>query len=74
MVSSDLITDVELHLLADVHRKYDATVTSLLHSQADQGSEGVTVPGTRSKKKSGMPDDTITGMPLLKKFSEIRKI
>ncbi|XP_072172855.1 translation initiation factor eIF2B subunit gamma-like [Diadema setosum] len=56
VVSSDLITDVKLHLLADVHRKYDATITALLHTQADQGLEGVTVPGTKSKRKSDQRD------------------
>lgn len=30
VLSADLITDIELHRLIDVHRKHDATVTCLL--------------------------------------------
>lgn len=56
VVSSDLITDIELHLLADIHRKYDATITALLYQQSDQSLEAVTVPGTRSKRKSDQRD------------------
>ncbi|XP_041475354.1 translation initiation factor eIF-2B subunit gamma-like isoform X2 [Lytechinus variegatus] len=56
VISSDLITDIELHLLADIHRKYDSTITTLLYQQPDQGLEGITVPGTRSKKKSDQRD------------------
>ncbi|XP_071952872.1 translation initiation factor eIF2B subunit gamma-like isoform X2 [Antedon mediterranea] len=52
IVSCDLITDVALHKLADVHRTYDATVTALMMSLPEQTAESVTtVPGTKSKRK-----------------------
>ena len=54
VVSCDLVTDVELHLLADVHRTHDATATVLLQTRKDQSTEGVSVPGTKSKRKSGI--------------------
>ncbi|XP_072024090.1 LOW QUALITY PROTEIN: translation initiation factor eIF2B subunit gamma-like [Amphiura filiformis] len=56
VVSCDLVTNVELHLLADVHRAYDATATILLQSLKDQSAEGVPVPGTKSKRKSDQRD------------------
>lgn len=56
VVSCDLVTDVELHLLADVHRTHDATATVLLQTRKDQSTEGVSVPGTKSKRKSDQKD------------------
>ncbi|XP_071799207.1 translation initiation factor eIF2B subunit gamma-like [Asterias amurensis] len=56
VVSCDLITDVELHLLADVRRTYDASLTVLLHAMAEQSTEGVSVPGTKSKRKTEQRD------------------
>ncbi|XP_038056309.1 translation initiation factor eIF-2B subunit gamma-like [Patiria miniata] len=52
VISCDLITDIELHLLADVHRTYDASVTVLMHTLPDQSTEGgIYVPGSKSKRK-----------------------
>ncbi|XP_022110388.1 translation initiation factor eIF-2B subunit gamma-like [Acanthaster planci] len=57
VISCDLITDIELHLLADVHRTYDASMTMLMHTTLDQSNEGgVSVPGTKSKRKTEQRD------------------
>lgn len=53
VVSCDLITDIELHLLADVHRVHDSTITALMLSPSEQTPESVAVPGPKSKRKQG---------------------
>ncbi|KAK2138031.1 hypothetical protein NP493_9098g00001 [Ridgeia piscesae] len=49
LVSCDVITDVSLHLLADLHRTYDATVTMLLSPAID--ITDVSVPGGKANRK-----------------------
>jgi len=51
LVSCDVITDVSLHLLADLHRTYDATVTMLLSPAID--ITDVSVPGGKANRKMG---------------------
>ncbi|XP_074650002.1 translation initiation factor eIF2B subunit gamma-like [Tubulanus polymorphus] len=52
VVSSDLISDVSVQRVADVHRAHDATLTMLLSASKDYASETIAVPGPKSKKKS----------------------
>ena len=59
VVSCDLICDLPLHLLADLHRTHDATVTMLL-SQLPDLTE-VSVPGGKANKKLGMLCSTCQG-------------
>ncbi|KAI0207617.1 Translation initiation factor eIF-2B subunit gamma [Lamellibrachia satsuma] len=49
LVSCDLITDVSLHLLADLHRTYDSTITMLLAPSVD--ITDVSVPGGKANRK-----------------------
>ncbi|XP_077981499.1 translation initiation factor eIF2B subunit gamma-like [Glandiceps talaboti] len=56
ILSCDLITDIQLHRLADVHRTYDASVTMLFGNLPDQSTETVAVPGVKSKKKQVQQD------------------
>ena len=49
VVSCDVITDMPLHLLADVHRTNDATVTMLLSPGPD--TTDAAVPGSRANRK-----------------------
>ncbi|XP_070564371.1 translation initiation factor eIF2B subunit gamma-like isoform X2 [Ptychodera flava] len=56
VLSCDLITDIPLHRIADVHRTYDAAVTMLLANLPDQSAEQTTVPGVKSKKKQVQKD------------------
>lgn len=56
VVSCDLITDVELHLLADMHRVHDSTITALMLSPSEQSAETVSVPGPKSKRKQEQKD------------------
>lgn len=49
LISCDLITDISLHLLADVHRTYDSTLTMLMAPMPDL-SEG-SVPGGKANRK-----------------------
>ena len=49
VLSCDLITDLSLHLVADVHRTYDATVTMLLAPNPDLSE--TSVPGGKTNKK-----------------------
>jgi translation initiation factor eIF-2B subunit gamma len=51
LVSCDLVTDLALHLLTDLHRTYDSTVTMLLAPSLDTAD--VTVPGGKANKKLG---------------------
>ena len=51
IVSCDLITDVALHLLADLHRTFDATVTMLLAPSIDTAD--ISVPGGKANRKIG---------------------
>ena len=51
VVSCDLITDVPLHRLADLHRTHNSTVTMLLGSLLDMTD--VAVPGGKANKKIG---------------------
>ena len=56
VVSCDLLTGLSLHLLADVHRTNDATVTMLLATNLEHTTDMV-APGTKSKKKLGRYSD-----------------
>ncbi|KAL5017042.1 hypothetical protein ScPMuIL_006631 [Solemya velum] len=49
VLSCDLLTDLPLHRLADVHRTYNASVTVLLSPLQEQFSE-VPAPGVKSKR------------------------
>ena len=51
LVSCDLVTDLALHLLADVHRTYDASLTMLLASAPD--AKELAVPGGKANRKVG---------------------
>ena len=46
-----MISDLSLHLLADVHRTYDSTVTMFMAPLPDLTE--VTVPGGKANKKLG---------------------
>ena len=48
IVSCDVITDMPLHLVADVHRTNDATVTMVLAPALD--TSDVSVPGSKANK------------------------
>ena len=52
MVSCDLISDVSLHQVANIHRAYDSSVTMLLSPLPEQYAE-VPAPGVKSRKKAG---------------------
>ncbi|XP_014673709.1 PREDICTED: translation initiation factor eIF-2B subunit gamma-like [Priapulus caudatus] len=51
VISCDLICDVQLHLLADVHRSHDATITALL-APLPKGFAEAVGPGPKSKRRS----------------------
>lgn len=51
IISCDLVTDIAIHQIANIHRKYDATVTMLLSPMASQYRD-VPAPGPKSKKES----------------------
>ena len=51
MLSCDIITDMAIHLLADVHRTYDATVTMMMAQTPDVTE--MSAPGGKSSKKMG---------------------
>lgn len=56
VVSCDLITDVELHALADVHRVNNSTITALMLSPSDLNPENQTAPGPKTKRKQEQKD------------------
>jgi hypothetical protein len=49
-VSCDLIAEVNLHQLADIHRTYDATLTVLLASNENKEKEKEENTKTKTKK------------------------
>ncbi|CAH1772663.1 unnamed protein product [Owenia fusiformis] len=49
VISCDLVTDLALHKLADIHRTYDSTVTCLMAPSPDPTGE-LPSPGTKKKK------------------------
>ncbi len=51
LVSCDLISEVQLHQLSDVHRVRGAAVTALFAERGHQGP--IPVPGPKSKLKKG---------------------
>ncbi|XP_064605278.1 translation initiation factor eIF2B subunit gamma-like isoform X2 [Liolophura sinensis] len=51
VLSCDLITNLPLHTLADVHRTYDATVTTLLSTVPQQFAD-IPAPGVKTKRKT----------------------
>ncbi|XP_060075039.1 translation initiation factor eIF-2B subunit gamma-like [Ylistrum balloti] len=51
IISCDLITDISIHKIANIHRKYDATVTMLLSPVPSQYRD-VPTPGPKAKKRS----------------------
>jgi hypothetical protein len=52
VISCDLITDLSLHHIANVHRTYDASVTMLLSTVPQQYLD-IAPPGVRTRKRSG---------------------
>lgn len=50
VVSCDLVTDVSLHQLANVHRKYDSSLTLLLSPLPSQYVD-IPTPGVKSRKR-----------------------
>ena len=58
VISCDLITDVSLHHIADLHRTYDATVTMLLAPAPD--TSDMASPGGKAGKKIGTALDAPT--------------
>lgn len=52
IIPCDLITDISLHNIANLHRTHDASLTMLLSSLPSQFYESV-APGARSKKPLG---------------------
>ena len=50
-MSCDIITDIAIHLLADVHRTYDASVTMMMALTHDVAE--MSAPGGKSSKKMG---------------------
>ena len=51
VLSCDLICDLPLHLLVDVHRTYNSTVTMLLAQWPDLVKSAA--PGSKARKKQG---------------------
>lgn len=51
VLSCDIITDMAIHLLADVHRTYDASVTMMMAPTPDVAE--MSAPGGKSSKKMG---------------------
>lgn len=51
IVSCDLVTDMALHLLADVHRTHDASVTMMMAPAPDVTE--MSAPGGKSSKRIG---------------------
>ncbi|OWF56358.1 translation initiation factor eIF-2B subunit gamma-like [Mizuhopecten yessoensis] len=51
IISCDLITDISIHQIANIHRKYDATVTMLLSPIPSQYRD-IPTPGPKAKKRS----------------------
>lgn len=49
-MSCDLIAEVKLHQLADIHRTYDATITVLLASNENKEKENEENTKTKTKK------------------------
>jgi hypothetical protein len=52
VVSCDLIGDISLNTLADIHRAHGAAVTTLFMSGQDNMAE-IAAPGPKTKKKVG---------------------
>ena len=52
VLTCDLVTDLPLHLLADVHRTHDATLTMLLAPLPDLTE--ASVPGGKANKRIGL--------------------
>ena len=52
VVSCDILTDLPLHKLVDLHRTHNATLTMLL-AKADDIAKS-SAPGSKSRKKVGM--------------------
>ena len=50
-MSCDVITDLRLHMVADVHRKYDASVTMVMAPTPDVIE--MSAPGGKQSKKIG---------------------
>ncbi len=51
VVSCDLMTDVGLHMLADVHRTHDASVTIMMAPSPDVAE--MSAPGGKANRKIG---------------------
>ncbi len=49
-MSCDLIAEVKLHQLADIHRTYDATITVLLASNENKEKDKEESTKTKTKK------------------------
>nr|XP_006818161.1 PREDICTED: translation initiation factor eIF-2B subunit gamma-like [Saccoglossus kowalevskii] len=56
VLSCDLVTNVSLHHIADVHRTYDSTITMLLSNIPEESTDNITVPGVKSKRKQVQQD------------------
>ena len=52
LVSSDLVTDVSIHHLTDLHRVQGAAITALF-AKGGQDHKNIPVPGPKSKPKKG---------------------
>ena len=52
VVSCDLITDVAMHHLADIHRSYDSSVTVLLASVVKTSADREAANNAKTKKKT----------------------
>ena len=50
VVSCDLITDVAVHCLADIHRSYDAMVTALFSSVPETSADRKAAINSKAKK------------------------
>lgn len=58
IIPCDLITDISLHNIANLHRTHDASLTMLLSSLPSQFYESV-APGARSKKPLGKIESNV---------------
>ena len=58
VLSCDLVTDLPIHNLTDVHRVHGAAVTALF-ARTTLDPKSIPVPGPKSKPKRGQKDDHI---------------
>lgn len=74
VISSDLVTDVQLYNVSDLHRTHNAAVTALF-SRSSTDFKSVVVPGPKNKYKKGkmsVDSKVIIGSVINERFSRTR--